>query len=94
MNETKVSKDIVERLLEERGNLLRNLEDELDKKKGNLKRWEKEVNRLEQCLNSKDTSSISLKGEYERVREQRVDDALLIDRLRQQQSDTLAEINE
>ena len=36
LNETKVSKDIVERLLEERGNLLRNLEDDLDKKKGNL----------------------------------------------------------
>lgn len=69
------------------------LEEELAKKKENLVRWEEEVKRLETALDSKNTSNHSLKSEFERAREQRVDDALLIDRLRQQQADVNDQIN-
>ena len=48
---------------------MKNLEDDLERKKENVRRWENEVNRLEQALNSKDSSTLSLKGEYERARE-------------------------
>lgn len=83
LGELRIAKEIAERVLEERGSILHTLEQEITRKTDNLARWEGEVKRLETALDSKETNHVSLKGEFERAREQRVDDAMLIDRLRQ-----------
>jgi DNA repair ATPase RecN len=94
LGELRISKEIAERVLEERGSILKTLEQEITRKTENLTRWEGEVKRLENALENKETNNASLKGEFDRAREQRVDDAMLIDRLRQHQSDALGVVNE
>lgn len=90
----KSSKSVLEKVLEERSSLVKTLEDELKRNKQQLERWEKEVARLEGALGNKENNTLSIKGEFERVREQRVDDAMMIDRMRAVQSDAIAIVNQ
>ena len=69
LGEVKISKEIADRVLEERGSILQTLELEILKKTENLSRWEGEVKRLENALDNKELNNKSLKGEFERARE-------------------------
>lgn len=69
LGELRISKEIAERVLEERGSILKTLEQEITRKTENLTRWEGEVKRLENALENKETSNASLKGEFDRARE-------------------------
>ena len=78
----KEQKSIAERLLAERADNIRMQEDEIYKREDKLKRWEKEMSRLESKANKESEKSTSLQQDYERLRAMRVDDALLIEKLR------------
>ena len=52
-----------------------------------IKRWEHEMQRLENKAVKETEKSMSVQGEFERMRSMRVDDALLIERIRGQQTE-------
>jgi len=63
---------------------LRAQEIDILRKEEKLNRWEKDMERLEKKVLQGNEMSETLQVDYERVRSQRVDDAMLIDKLRSQ----------
>lgn len=61
---------------------MKEMQTELEKKEQALKRWEDEVKRLESAHNCANMQHSDLQKDYERIRQQQIDDAMLIDRMR------------
>lgn len=57
VQDLKISKGVLERVMDERGSLLKTLEDELVRNRQTLTRWENEVARLELALGNKENNS-------------------------------------
>ena len=62
-------------------------EKELQTKNEQLERWQEEVRRLEILLDSKNMQHDGMVQDFDRVRSQKIDDALLIERMRNQQAE-------
>ena len=67
---------------------------ELEKKEQARQRWEDEVKRLESAHNCAHVQHADLQKDYERIRQQQIDDAMLIDRMRVAQGDMRDQVNE
>ena len=74
-------------MLNERDRQLESKDTELKRKDEQLERWQEEVRRLEIVIDSKSMQHEGLVQDFDRVRSQRIDDALVIDRLRNQQGE-------
>lgn len=71
----------------ERAESIKIQEEEISKREDKLRRWEREIQRLESKAIKENEKSITFQNEMERLRSTRVDDALLIEKLRAQLSD-------
>ena len=69
-------------MVDERDKLLEAKDEELKKKDEKLERWQEEVRRLEIVIDSKTMQHEGLVQDFDRVRSQKIDDALVIERLR------------
>lgn len=78
----KDQKSHAERLLLEKAESIRVQESEIAKREEKLRRWEREMQRLESKAVQESEKSNTIQGEVERMRSMRVDDALAIERLR------------
>ena len=83
-----------ERLLAERAENIRLQEDEIAKREDKLRRWEREMQRLESQVARETDKATSVQSDYERLRSMRVDDALLIEKLRAAQTEVQDQLNE
>ena len=61
---------------------LRQQEEDISKREDKIRRWERERQRLDSKALQEGEKNLTLQGEFERMRSMRVDDAMLIERLR------------
>ena len=66
----------------EKADNIRAQEEEIIKREDKIKRWEREIQRLENKASKETEKSMTMQGEFERMRSMRLDDAMLIERLR------------
>lgn len=67
---------------------------ELDRKEQARQRWEDEVKRLESAMNCAHVQHEDLQKDYDRIRQQQIDDAVLIDRMRIAQGEMKDQVNQ
>lgn len=70
------------------------MEQEIQKKDQARQRWEDEVKRLESASNCAHIQHEDLQKDYERIRQQQIDDAVLIDRMRISQGEMKDQVNQ
>lgn len=71
-----------ERLLLEKAESIKYQEEEIVKREEKIRRWEHEISRLESKVIKESEKSMTIQGEFERMRSMRLDDAMLIEKLR------------
>ena len=84
----------LERLLAERAEALRRLEEELGFREEKVRRWEREVSRLEDRAVKETEKSMCIQSENDRLRTTKIDDAMVIERLRSSQGAVQEHVNE
>lgn len=84
----------LERLLGDRSEALRRLEEEIGFREEKVRRWEREVSRLEDRAVKETEKSMCVQSENDRLRTTKIDDAMVIERLRNSHRDIQEHVSE